>query len=149
MHRIRNLIFVGLAVALLAPGSWADPRPAIEVYKSPTCGCCVRWIGHLEANGFSVVARAVQDTRVVKRALGVPARLGACHTALIEGFVIEGHVPASDVARLLEKRPAVRGLAVPGMPVGSPGMEGPRPEPYAVLSFDATGRTEVFSSHAP
>jgi hypothetical protein len=76
-------------------------------------------------------------------------RLGACHTGLVEGYVIEGHVPATDVARLLRERPPVLGLAVPGMPIGSPGMEGPRPEPYSVFSFDASGRTEVFSSHAP
>jgi hypothetical protein len=121
----------------------------MTVYKSPSCGCCVRWIDHLEENGFSVVPRDVPDTRPVKQKLGVPVRLGACHTGLVEGYVIEGHVPATDVARLLRERPPVLGLAVPGMPIGSPGMEGPRPEPYSVFSFDASGRTEVFSSHAP
>jgi hypothetical protein len=121
----------------------------MTVYKSPTCVCCVRWIDHLEDSGFSVVPRDVPDTRPVKRKLGVPGRLGACHTGTVEGYVIEGHVPAADVARLLRERPPVRGLAVPGMPIGSPGMEGPNPEPYSVFSFDASGRTEVFSSHSP
>ncbi|MDJ0851375.1 MAG: DUF411 domain-containing protein [Myxococcota bacterium] len=121
----------------------------VQVYKSPTCGCCGKWIDHLEANGFEVEARDVKHVAPIKRAHGVPVKLASCHTALVEGYVIEGHVPAEDVVRLLAERPAVAGLAVPDMPIGSPGMEGPNPEPYRVFSFDGQGRTEVYSSHAP
>lgn len=148
-RRARPLLSAGIALALLSAVACADAGAEVTVYKSPTCGCCVKWIDHLEENGFEVVSVDVPDTRETKRANDVPARLAACHTALVDGYVIEGHVPAADVARLLRERPPVRGLAVPGMPVGSPGMEGPEPEPYAVLAFDARGRTEIFSTHAP
>ena len=106
---------------------------------------------HLQKNGFSVEKKDLfgKNFTDVKRKFGVPERLFSCHTALIEGYVIEGHVPAADVERLLAERPPVSGLAVPGMPVGSPGMEGPNPEAYQVLSFDAQGRSAVFASHAP
>ena len=133
---------------------FAAPSPAaagaeLEMYKTPRCGCCVKWAEHLERAGFTVVSHDLPDLRQVKAAHGVPPRLEACHTAVIEGYVIEGHVPASDLKALLAQRPPVKGLAVPGMPVGSPGMEGPNPEPYRVLSFDAQGRVAVFASHAP
>jgi hypothetical protein len=138
-----------LALMFLSSSSAADPGAEVTVYKSPTCGCCVKWIDHLEENGFSVTAIDVRDMRKVKERQGVPERLGACHTALVGEYVIEGHVPAADLQRLLKERPPVMGLSVPGMPVGSPGMEGPGPEPYSVLSFDAEGRTAIFSSHTP
>ncbi len=121
----------------------------IEVYKTPTCGCCSKWIDHLESHGFEVRAHDLRDLSQLKRDHGVPRELASCHTAIVDGYVIEGHVPASDVARLLEERPAVRGLAVPGMPIGSPGMEGPRPERYHVYSFDSSGARQVFSTHGP
>jgi hypothetical protein len=135
--------------AILGSPAVADEPTQITVYKSPKCGCCGKWMTHLEENGFSVVAHDVDDMAPVKAENGVPQHLSSCHTARVEGYVIEGHVPASDIARLLEQRPRIAGLSVPGMPIGSPGMEGPNPEPYRVLSFDARGRFSVFSSHSP
>jgi hypothetical protein len=129
-----------------------NPQPALAedtiiVYKSPTCGCCTKWISHLEENGFKVNAIDTKDMYTVKKEAGLPYGLGSCHTGIIGGYTIEGHVPASDIKRLLAERPAVRGLAVPGMPMGSPGMEGPRKDRYSVLTFDEAGKTTVFSSH--
>ena len=147
----RLVLFLAFAVAL--SGGHAAPRaqekaaakPAVTVYKSPTCGCCSKWIDHMRANGFAVQANDVEDVSVVKRANSVPPRLGSCHTGLVEGYVVEGHVPADAVARLLRERPDVAGLAVPGMPVGSPGMEvGDRRDPYSIFSFDKTGRYVVY-----
>jgi len=126
----------------------ADPI-AITVYKSPTCGCCVKWIDHLEAGGLAVEAIDVDNLAWVKKEHGVPSRLASCHTALVDGYVIEGHVPVEDVIRLLEERPDVAGLAVPNMPIGSPGMEGPDPEPYEVLAFTAQGSAHTYASHEP
>jgi hypothetical protein len=145
MHRFQNVF---LAVALCA--GFATPAFATEVtvYKSPTCGCCKQWVTHMQANGFTVKAHDVADIVQYKTANGVPLMLGSCHTAIVGGYVIEGHVPASDIRRLLKERPPVRGLAVPGMPVGSPGMEqGGHKDHYNVLTFDAQGRTTVYSSH--
>ncbi|MFW2437857.1 MAG: DUF411 domain-containing protein [Arenicellales bacterium] len=119
----------------------------ITVYKSPTCGCCTKWVSHLEENGFKVKAIDTKDMYAVKKKAGLPFGLGSCHTATVEGYTIEGHVPASDVRRLLAERPAVKGLTVPGMPMGSPGMEGPRKDRYSVLTFDDSGKTTVFSTH--
>jgi hypothetical protein len=121
----------------------------VTVYRSPTCGCCGKWAEHVQAAGFRVHEVEVSDLETVKRIQGVPARLASCHTAVVDGYVIEGHVPVADVQRLLRERPAVRGLAVPGMPTGSPGMEIPgRPaDAYEVLAFDDQGRSRVFSSY--
>jgi hypothetical protein len=119
----------------------------LTVYKSASCGCCNAWITHLERDGFKVKAHNVVDVTPHKVRLGVTPELGSCHTAQIEGYTIEGHVPAADIKRLLKERPKVAGLAVPGMPEGSPGMEGPRPQRYEVLSFDARGETRVFARH--
>lgn len=118
----------------------------VTVYKSPACGCCEQWVEHLRANGFSVEALNVAELMPVKEANRVPRALGACHTATVGGYVIEGHVPADDIHRLLRERPKVLGLAVPGMPVGSPGMEqGSRTESYEVLTFDHAGNTTVYA----
>ncbi len=119
----------------------------VTVYKSPTCGCCKEWVKHLQANGFAVIAKDVPDVAPYKQANGVPPTLGSCHTARVNGYTIEGHVPAADIQRLLKERPKVRGLAVPGMPVGSPGMEGTHKERYDVLTFDRNGRTSVYARH--
>ena len=135
------------AFALAAPLS-AEPKPEVQVYKSPTCGCCEKWVEHLRAEGFTVRTSDVADVTPIKLENGVEPELSACHTAFVGGYVVEGHVPASDIRRLLAERPAVAGLAVPGMPVGSPGMEGPRPVPYEVMSFGAQG-VRVFSKHTP
>ncbi len=119
----------------------------ITVYKTATCGCCSKWIAHLEANGFEVVAHDMADMTSVKIENGIHREFSSCHTAVIDGYVIEGHVPAEDIQRLLRDRPAVAGIAVPGMPMGSPGMEGPNPRAYDVLTFDNLGRTSVYASH--
>jgi hypothetical protein len=140
---VRQLI---AAAALLLPVG-AVLAAEIAVYKSPTCGCCSKWVRHLEANGFTVKAYDVQNVNAYKDRHGVPVPLGACHTALVEGYVVEGHVPAADIKRMLAERPKIKGLAVPGMPAGSPGMEGPHAEAYEVLSFDAAGATRVFARH--
>ncbi len=119
----------------------------VTVYKSPTCGCCSKWIAHLEANGFKVDAHDVADLTQVKLEHGIRRELTACHTAVVDGYVIEGHVPAEDIQRLLQERPDVVGLTVPGMPMGSPGMEGPTSKPYDVLTFDRNGNITVFAKH--
>lgn len=123
--------------------------PRLTVYKTPTCGCCGKWVRHMRDAGFEVTTVDLNDLTAVKSKNGVPAEIAACHTAIVEGYVVEGHVPASDVLRLLAERPPVSGLVVPGMPVGSPGMEGPRPERYDVYAFDSSGRTTRFAVHRP
>ena len=118
------------------------------VYKDPNCGCCNKWIEHLTRAGFVVEAYNRDDMSAVKAELGVPRRLESCHTALIDGYVVEGHVPVSDIERLLLERPGGLGLAVPGMPIGSPGMEyGNEREPYEVVLFRADGRQTTFAQY--
>ena len=131
--------------------SAADPTPTIQVYKTPTCGCCTKWIDSLRAAGFEVEATNMSDLTALKAMNGVPEQLSSCHTAIVAGYVIEGHVPAADLARLLAEKPKIAGLTVPGMPMGSPGMEHPDPsrhEAYDVLAFGPDG-VSVFASHAP
>ena len=146
----RQPLFAAVALAVsIAFGSAAAADPAqIQVYKSPSCGCCSKWIDHLESHGFSVRASDVPDVTPIKAENGLPPRLASCHTAFVGGYLVEGHVPAQDIRRLLRERPKVSGLAVPGMPIGSPGMEGPNPERYQVLSFGADG-LRVFATHGP
>lgn len=148
MHR-RTAIF-GIAALALAP-SWparAATPLSIEVFKSPTCGCCGDWVKHLESNGFAVTVRDVGNAAARAR-LGIPARLGSCHTAEIGGYAIEGHVPAREIKRLLAEKPQGKGLAVPGMPIGSPGMEqGDRRDAFDVLLVRADGGTSVFAAYA-
>jgi hypothetical protein len=139
---------VGSEGTALASSSDAD----FVVYKSPTCGCCNGWIDHLREAGYSVEAVdlvAYQDMQDRKTAAGVPADLGSCHTATIEGYTIEGHVPAEAIERLLQERPDIKGLAVPNMPIGSPGMEGPNPQAYDVIAFTEDGRRSVFQRVDP
>ena len=134
-----------MALGLGAPLTAAAAE--MMVYKSPSCGCCSAWVDHMKANGFEVKVENVQDLNAVKQRHGVTRELASCHTAVVDGYEIEGHVPAADVERLLTEKPAVVGLAVPGMPMGSPGMEGPRSEPYNVISFDKSGNSKIFSRH--
>ncbi len=124
-------------------------QPVVSVYKSPTCGCCNGWVEHMEEAGFVVEAHDVSDVATVKQENHVPGGLQSCHTAIVDGYVIEGHVPAEDISQLLAERPDVAGLAVPGMPVGSPGMEiaGNPGQPFDVISFDVDGNMDVFASH--
>ena len=122
---------------------------AVTVYKTPTCGCCSLWGKYLEREGFAVTNVDVDDLGAVKDSLGVPPQMGSCHTATVEGYVIEGHVPAGPIRRLLAERPDARGLAVPGMPIGSPGMEqGDLRQPYDVFLVSDTGETRVYDSIA-
>lgn len=121
--------------------------PVITVYKDPNCGCCNNWVEHLIKHGYRVTEKNTAEMSEIKRGLGVPKDLESCHTAVVNGYVIEGHVPAPDIKRLLRQKPRVVGLAVPGMPMGSPGMEGPRTDRYDVLSFDKSGKTKVFARH--
>jgi len=133
--------------AVRTPSDESARKPTITVYKDPNCGCCKNWIEHLVKHGYRVDAKDTPDMAAIKRTLGVPDALGACHTAIVNGYLIEGHVSAAEIDRLLERRPRVAGLAVPGMPMGSPGMEGPRTQKYQVLAFDKNGKTTVFASH--
>ena len=129
------------------PAGPIEKKPVITVYKDAACGCCKSWIEHLIKHGYRVDAKDTPEMTEIKRSLGVPVGLSACHTAVVNGYLIEGHVPAADIARLLKEKPKVAGLAVPGMPMGSPGMEGPRTQRYQVLSFDKAGKTKIFASH--
>ncbi len=126
--------------------------PAMTVYKSASCGCCSAWVEHARGNGFTVREVNTEDLNAVKREMGIPPRLASCHTVLVGSYVVEGHVPAADVKRLLTERPKVSGLAVPGMPIGAPGMEQGPPsgyERYDVLAFETSGAVKVFASHGP
>ncbi len=120
----------------------------ITVYRNPSCGCCEKWVEHLEKHGFEVEAVPSQNMNLVKAEHGIPRHLASCHTAVIDGYVIEGHVPAEDIKKLLNEKPDIAGIAVPAMPVGSPGMEaGDRKDPFYVISFRKTGESGIFKSY--
>ncbi len=140
-------VLATIAVTGLRPA--AQQGTAVQVYKDATCGCCALWVEHLRKAGFTATVTDSEDMTAIKTKHGVPQRARSCHTALVGGYVVEGHVPAEDVQRLLKQRPAVAGLAVPGMPIGSPGMEvaSMKPQPYDVLAFTKSGETSVFASH--
>ncbi len=123
--------------------------PLVEVFKSPTCGCCGNWVEIMRKNGFAVHTTDLNDMTQIKKSRGVPADVQSCHTAVVNGYVVEGHVPPADVHRLLKEKPAVAGIAVGGMPIGSPGMETPyvKAEPYNVMSFDKNGAMRVYAKH--
>ncbi len=144
------LLVGGLAVVLALRGS-ADAGTAIHVYKTETCGCCGLWVDHLEAAGFEVTVENLSNARLaaVKERHGIPMELGSCHTALAGGYVLEGHIPSEVISSFLEEAPEVKGISVPGMPIGSPGMEGPNPRPYAVIAFDGKGNRTVYRQVDP
>lgn len=149
---LRSLLLTLFAVCLGASAvdAAADNALSIEVWKPATCECCGNWVKHLEANGFAVKVNANEPAALerLKAQVGIDGKLASCHTAKIGGYVIEGHVPASDIKRLIAERPEAIGLAVPGMPLGSPGMEqGAEFERYDVLLLNKDGTTEVFASH--
>jgi hypothetical protein len=145
LSRRALLTHIAAGSVLIAGGhALADPRPAITVWKDPNCGCCGRWAEHLRSNGFVATVIETADVQAVKAQRQVPAELASCHTAEIAGYTIEGHVPAQAILRLLAEKPGGRGLAVPGMPIGSPGMEGGRPEAYDVMLF-GTGAPTRFA----
>lgn len=156
MQRRQFIQTSSFALAAMSSGSlsaWAKVQPTVEVWKTATCGCCHDWVAHLQANGFTVVTHDVSETaKAAKRAsVGIPVQLGSCHTALVDGYALEGHVPASDVHRLLKERPKAAGLSVPGMPMGAPGMDGPvyggRKDSYASLLVRRDGTSSVFQAH--
>jgi hypothetical protein len=148
---------IGIVLALLGGGAyfyWGPAAsanlPTVTVYKSPSCNCCAKWITHMREQGFPVKIESRFNVQPVKKEVGVPSSLAACHTAVVGNYVVEGHVPAQDVKRLLRETPEVQGLSVPGMPVGSPGMErGNRVEPYDVVTFTPGGDTTVFAQYGP
>lgn len=140
-----------MAVLLLAVpihAAMAEALAQAVVYKSPTCGCCASWVEHMRANGFTVDV-VEGDMEVVKQRFGVPAGLASCHTAVVGGYVVEGHVPATAVKRLLREKPDALGVSAPGMPIGSPGMAGPNPEPFSVQIFEEHGHARVYESYRP
>ncbi|WP_265941919.1 DUF411 domain-containing protein [Dechloromonas sp. A34] len=137
-----TLFALGAVVSL--PAGAVD---AVDVYKSPNCGCCEKWVEHLRQAGFAVRTHDVNDVPAARQRLGMPERLGSCHTAKVGGYVVEGHVPAADIQRLLKEKPKAIGLAVPSMPPGSPGMESPKPVPYSTLLVRTGGEITVFAKH--
>lgn len=166
MLKLKNLAFVIAAAALcgivyMSVGSVrlqpdlqaaAQQKPAgpmVEVFKTPTCGCCQNWVEHLRKSGFNVRTTDLNDLTEIKKSRGVPEQVQSCHTAVVGGYVVEGHVPASDIQRMLTEKPAIAGIAVGGMPTGSPGMDFPgvKAQPYNVMSFDKNGATRVFAKH--
>lgn len=141
--RLAALPLLGLAFSTLAAG------PLVVVHKNESCGCCNGWVSHMRKAGFEVEVRNVANMNPVKERVGVPAGKGSCHTAEVAGYFIEGHVPAVDVKRLLAEKPAAKGLVLPGMPLGSPGMEVPdgHTQPYAVELVRRDGSTSAFAKH--
>ena len=134
-------------ITLMASVSVAAGEKVV-VYMDPDCGWCGKWADHMRENGFAVQEVKTRQMALIKNEAGVPPALGSCHTAQVGGYVVEGHVPASDVRRMLDEKPALTGISAPGMPLGSPGMEGPYPaEPYEVVGFDAEGSASVYSRH--
>ncbi|HYW07647.1 MAG TPA: DUF411 domain-containing protein [Longimicrobium sp.] len=135
------------SAAARASGPSAESSLLAVVYKTPSCGCCAKWVEHLEGNGFKVEVHDIDEVEPVKVALGVPGQLASCHTSKVGDYVFEGHVPAETIQRVLREKPAAAGFAVPGMPMGSPGMEGPTTDRYDVVAFNTDGTTRVYESH--
>lgn len=138
---------MAFAGALGFPLAASAALPVIAVYKSAQCGCCSEWVKHLKANGFTVKTVNVENPSDYRAKAGIPDRFGSCHTGMVKGYAIEGHVPAADIKRLLAEKPKARGLAVPAMPSGSPGMEGPRNDPYDVILVGTSGSLTVYKHY--
>jgi hypothetical protein len=143
----RQFACLALATTIGLPALARRAAPTIEVFKSESCGCCGAWVEHLKANGFATRVTNVDNPSDYRQRAGIPDELGSCHTGLVGGYAIEGHVPAAEIKRLLAEKPKARGLAVPAMPLGSPGMEGPRKDPYDVFLVDAKGRATVYKHY--
>jgi hypothetical protein len=150
---MRKTQFVATVFAVMVGASASSDAqkaalPSVQVYKTPTCGCCSKWVEHMRHAGFTVQAQDMSqaELQAVKTKYGVPAAANSCHTARLDGYIVEGHIPADTVKKMLKERPKVVGIAVPAMPIGSPGMEvpGARLYPYDVLSFDKSGATKVY-----
>lgn len=152
MNSLKLLILTGfliLSFGLKAETTATEKAVDVTVYRSPTCGCCGKWIDHLKQNHFNVKDIVSDDMESIKNKYGVPKEMASCHTAIVDGYVIEGHVPADDINALLKSKPKVVGLAVPGMVTGSPGMEmGGRKDPYDVMSFDKENHFQIFNSYS-
>jgi hypothetical protein len=141
----------GVFLLVLSASMWTAQRATAEevvVYKSPTCGCCSKWVEHMREHGFELTVNDLDRDKIdkIRREKGVPRELGSCHTAIVGGYAVEGHVPADVIKRLLIEHPPIVGVAVPGMPMGSPGMEGPNPQPYNILTFDTQGNNSVYDT---
>jgi len=144
-----------LAISLLAINATVSAENVetgqpveIVVYRSPTCGCCEKWLAHLKQNNFAIKDIVTNDVQAVKNKYGVPSEMASCHTAIVNGYVVEGHVPANDIKSLLKTKPDIAGIAVPGMPGGTPGMEmGGKKDPYKVIGFDKNGHSQIFNSY--
>ena len=143
----RNLSSFALVALLGMAPVWAQTTPTVDVYKSPTCGCCGKWIDHMKKNGFKVEIHEVDNIPASRKKLGMPEKLGSCHTSKVGNYVVEGHVPAQDIQRLLKEKPKALGLAIPSMPPGVPGMDIPNSPPYETLLVKADGTTSVFAKH--
>lgn len=138
---------VAIAALFVGAGAFAQSPTLVEVWRSPSCGCCGDWVRHLQANGFATKVHMVEDTTDARQKARIPQSLGSCHTAKVAGYALEGHVPAREIRRLLTEKPKAVGLAVPGMPMGSPGMEGPVSHSYDVLLVSPAGTTSVYAAY--
>lgn len=150
MKSTRFLATLGLSATVIGMSIMAVAQagsPVIDVFKSPYCGCCGKWVEHMRQAGFPANVHEVQDVPAARDATGMPVRYGSCHTAKVGGYAVEGHVPAADVKRLLAEKPQAVGLAVPSMPPGSPGMEGPTSVPYETLLVQTDGSSRVYARH--
>ena len=142
-----HLYSVLLATALSSAAVLAQGLPPVDIYKSPSCSCCAKWIEHMRKNGFTVEIHEVNDVPASRKSLGMPDKLGSCHTSKIGNYVVEGHVPAADIQRLLKEKPKALGLAIPSMPPGVPGMDVPNAPPYETLLVKTDGTTRVYAKH--
>lgn len=143
--RLVSALAFGAALGFSLPGVAA--QTLVEVYKNPNCGCCIKWVQHLQAAGFEVRTYDRDDNSAARTSLGMPAQYASCHTAKVGGYIVEGHVPASDIQRLLREKPRALGLAVPGMPLGSPGMEADHPMQYETLLIRRDSSASVYAKH--
>jgi hypothetical protein len=145
---MNNIFRIALVTVLVAGLPLSAAGIKMQVYKTATCGCCAKWVEHLKANGFDVTVENVPSTAPYRAKYGVPEAMGSCHTGVVNGYSIEGHVPAREILRLVKSGAKAKGLAVPGMPTGSPGMEvGDRVDAYSVMLFDANGKTSVYQNY--
>ncbi len=144
----RNILVAITSLVVLAISSPSQSAgPLVTVFKNPSCGCCGKWVEHLRANGFTVKVQEVNDTSAYEKQYRVPRSMVSCHTAVVNSYTIEGHVPAAEIKRLLSERPKAVGLAVPGMPVGSPGMEAAHSDAYSVFVFDESGQSSIYAHY--
>jgi len=145
---MKSPICVAVFLTLVVPTAWAATAlPTVTVYKSPSCGCCGKWVEHMKASGFPIVTHDTDAVATHKARLGVPMGMGSCHTAEVSGYLVEGHVPAGDVKRLLAEKPRAKGLVSPGMPQSAPGMDMPGNAPYEILLVEDDGKTATFARH--